>query len=195
MKTIDIKVHRRDKTGKSDARKLRKQGYVPCVIYGGKETIHCYTTEKELKDLIYTPEVFLVNIDIDGEKKIQAIQKEAQFHPVTDRILHVDFLEVYEDRPVKVNMPVKLVGFAKGVQAGGQLYQLMRYIKVKGLVKHIPEHLEIDITDLGLGKSIKIADLHFDNLEIIEPPSAVVALVKLTRAAISRMQEEAKQQK
>ncbi len=195
MKTIDIKVHKRDKVGKSATRKLRREGYVPCVIYGGEEVIHCYTTEKELKDIIYTPEVFLINIDIDGQKKLQAIKKEAQFHPVSDRVLHVDFLEVTEDKPVKVHMPVKLVGFAKGVQAGGQLYQLMRYIKVKGLVKDIPEHLEVDITDLGLGKSLKIADLKFENLEILEPESAVVALVKLTRAAISRMQEEAKQQK
>ncbi len=195
MKTIELKVHKREKVGKSDSRKLRRQGYVPCVIYGGKEVIHCYTTEKELKDLIYTPEVFLINIDVDGEKQLQAIQKEVQFHPVSDRPLHVDFLEVYPDRAVKVSMPVKLKGFAKGVQAGGQLYQLMRYLKVKGLVKDIPEHLEVDVTDLGLGKSIKIADLKFDNLEIMEPESAVVALVKLTRAAISRMQEEAKQKK
>ncbi len=195
MKTIDIKVYKRDKLGKSSSRKLRKQGFVPCVIYGGKEVIHCYTPEKELKDLIYTPEVFLVNIDLDGEKKFQAIKKEAQFHPVSDRVLHIDFLEVNENKPVKVHMPVKLTGFAKGVQAGGQLYQLMRYIKVKGLVKDIPERLEVDVTDLGLGKSLKISDIKFDKLEVLEPESAVIALVKLTRAAISRMQEEAKQQK
>ena len=195
MKTIELKVYKREKVGKSDSRKLRRQGNVPCVIYGGKEVIHCYTSEKALKDLIYTPEVFLINIDVDGEKKLQAIKKEVQFHPVSDRPIHVDFLEVYPDRPVKVNMPVKLKGFAKGVQAGGQLYQLKRYLKVKGLVKHIPEHLEVDVTDLGLGKSIKISDIKFENLEIMEPASAVVALVKLTRAAISRMQEEAKQNK
>ncbi len=194
MKTIELKVYRRDKVGKAATKKLRKEGYVPCVIYGGEETIHCYTTEKDLKDIIYTPEVYLINIDVDG-KKLQAIKKDAQFHPVTDKILHVDFQEVREDRPVRLHMPVKLVGYAKGVQAGGQLYQLMRYIKVKGLVKDIPEHLEIDISDLGLGKSLKISDLKFENLEILEPPSAVVALIKLTRAALSRLQEEAKQQK
>ena len=194
MKSIDLKVYRREERGKSAARKLRKEGKVPCVIYGNGDVIHGYVFERELKDLIYTPEVFLINIDLEGEK-LQAILKETQFHPVTDRILHVDFMKVTEDKPVKVYMPVKLVGFAKGVQAGGQLYQLMRYIKVKGLVKDIPDHLEIDVTDLGLGKSLKISDLQFDNLEILEPESAVVALVKLTRAAISRMQEEAKQQK
>ncbi len=194
MKSIDLKVYRREEKGKSAARKLRKEGKVPCVIYGNGGVIHGYVYERELKDLIYTPEVFLINIDLEGEK-LQAIVKDTQFHPVTDRILHVDFMQVVEDKPVRVYMPVKLVGFAKGVQAGGQLYQLMRYIKVKGLVKDIPDHLEIDVTDLGLGKSLKISDLHFDNLEILEPASAVVALVKLTRAAISRMQEEAKQQK
>ena len=194
MKSIDLKVYRREEKGKSAARKLRKEGKVPCVIYGNGSVIHGYVYERELKDLIYTPEVFLINIDLEGEK-LQAIVKDTQFHPVTDRILHVDFMQVVEDKPVRVYMPVKLVGFAKGVQAGGQLYQLMRYIKVKGLVKDIPDHLEIDVTDLGLGKSLKISDLHFDNLEILEPASAVVALVKLTRAAISRMQEEAKQQK
>ncbi len=194
MKSIDLKVYRREEKGKSAARKLRREGNVPCVIYGDGGVVHGYVKERELKDLIYTPEVFLINIDLEGEK-LQAIVKETQFHPVTDRILHVDFMKVVEDKPVKVYMPVKLVGFAKGVQAGGQLYQLMRYIKVKGLVKDIPDHLEIDVTDLGLGKSLKISDLSFENLEILEPESAVVALVKLTRAAISRMQEEAKQQK
>ncbi len=194
MKSIDLKVYRREEKGKSASRKLRREGNVPCVIYGDGEVIHGYVKERELKDLIYTPEVFLINIDLEGEK-LQGIVKETQFHPVTDRILHIDFMKVVEDKPVKVYMPVKLVGFAKGVQAGGQLYQLMRYIKVKGLVKDIPDHLEIDVTDLGLGKSLKISDLKFDNLEILEPASAVVALVKLTRAAISRMQEEAKQQK
>ena len=194
MKNIDLKVYRREGKGKSVAKKLRKEGKVPCVIYGNGKIIHGYVYERELKDIIYTPEVFLINIDLEGEK-LQAILKDTQFHPVTERILHIDFMEVNEDKPVKVYMPVKLVGFSKGVQAGGQLYQLMRYIKVKGLVKDIPEHLEIDITDLGLGKSLKISDLHFENLEILEPASAVVALVKLTRAAISRMQEEAKQKK
>ena len=194
MKNIDLKVYRREGKGKSVAKKLRKEGKLPCVIYGNGKIIHGYVYERELKDIIYTPEVFLINIDLEGEK-LQAILKETQFHPVTERILHIDFMEVSENKPVKVYMPVKLVGFSKGVQAGGQLYQLMRYIKVKGLVKDIPEHLEIDITDLGLGKSLKISDLHFENLEILEPASAVVALVKLTRAAISRMQEEAKQKK
>ncbi len=194
MKTIDLKVFKREGKGKSYARKLRREGKVPCVIYGDGEVIHGYVIEKDLKDLIYTPEVFLINVDLEGEK-MQAILKDAQFHPVTDRVLHIDLMKVTEDKPVRVYMPVKLVGFAKGVQAGGQLYQLMRYIKVKGLVKDIPAHLEVDITDLGLGKSLKISELHFDNLEILEPQSAVVALVKLTRAAISRMQEEAKQAK
>jgi len=193
MKQANVKVWTREKTGKSATRKLRRQGYIPCVIYGDGEVIHCYTTEREIHKIIYTPEVFLVNLDInDGKRTVQGVIKETQFHPVTDNILHIDFQKVSEDRPIKIHMPVKLVGYAKGVQQGGQLYQLMRYIKVKGLVKDIPDVLEVDVTDLGLGKSLKIADIKFENLKILEPESAVVAVVKLTRAAISRMQEEEK---
>ncbi len=194
MKSFELKAYKREEMGKSAARKLRREGKVPCVIYGDGNVIHAYVYEREVKDLIYTPEVFLVNIDLEGQK-LQAIVKDTQFHPVTDHILHVDFMKVTENKPVRVYMPIKLVGFAKGVQAGGPLYQLMRYIKVKGLVKDIPDHLEIDVTDISLGKSLKISDLHFDNLEILEPGSAVVALVKLTRAALSRIQEESKQEK
>ncbi len=194
MKTIELQVKRREDTGKKAARKLRKQGYVPCVVYGGETPIHCYAKESTFKDIVYTPEVFLITLDIDGEK-VKAIKKDVQFHPVKDNILHVDFLKVTEDKPVKLYMPVKLVGFAKGVQAGGQLYQLMRYIKVKGHIQDIPERLEVDITDLGLGKSLKISDLKYDKLEVLEPASAVVALVKLTRAALSRLEAEKQAQK
>lgn len=182
MKTLEIKGSLRSETGKKTTKAVRNADAVPCVVYGGKETAHFQVTNSELRHLIYTPEIFLVNLDIDG-KKSNAILKDAQFHPVKDTILHVDFLEVFEDKPIVMNVPVKLEGLAEGVKAGGKLSQEMRKIRVKGLYKNVPEKLVINIEHLGLGKTIQIGALAFDNLEILTPKMNVVAAVKLTRAA------------
>jgi large subunit ribosomal protein L25 len=132
--------------------------------------------------MIYSPEVFVVNLDIDG-KKTKSIMKALQFHPVSDKVLHIDFLEVTEDRPVVVELPVKLEGLAEGVKAGGKLALEMRKLKVKGLYTQIPENVIVDVTELGLGKSIQVANVAVENLEILNAKNAVVAQVKLTRAA------------
>jgi len=132
--------------------------------------------------MIYSPEVFVVNLDIDG-KKTKAIMKALQFHPVSDKVLHIDFLEITEDKPVVVELPVKLEGLAEGVKAGGKLALEMRKLKVKGLYTQIPENIVIDVTELGLGKSIQVAKVSAANLEILNAKNAVVAQVKLTRAA------------
>ncbi len=193
MESVDIKVHKRTDLGKKAAKKLRKQGMVPGVLYGGEEVVHFYAPESAFKHIIYTDRVYIVNLDIDG-KVYKTIRKATQFHPVTDRLLHIDFLELHEGKPVKLYVPVKLTGFAEGVRMGGNLFQLMRYMRIKALPKHLPDHLEIDVTNLGLGKSLKVEQLSFENIEILEPKSAVVAVIKLTRAAKSKQAAEAEQQ-
>ena len=139
-------------------------------------------TNSDLRKLVYTPEVYLVNLDVNG-KKCNAIVKDLQFHPVTDRILHIDFLEVSENKPVVVEIPVKLEGLAEGVKAGGKLSLEMRKLRVKGIYTQIPERIVIDVTSLGLGKSIQVGAVSVPNLEILNAKNAVVAQVKLTRAA------------
>ena len=189
MQEFNLKARKRTETGKKYTKKLRKEGYVPAVIYGGEENILCEIETKALKHLIYTDKVYLVNLDLDGEV-YKCIKKDEQFHPVTDDLLHLDFLRIFDDKKVKIYLPVKLTGFAVGVKTGGHLYQLKRYMKVNAFPKDIPDNLQIDVTNLGLGKSLKIEELSFDNLEILEPASDVVAMVKLTRAAMSKADAE-----
>ena len=182
MKTFELKGTVRTGLGKKATKAERVAENVPCVLYGGAENVHFITTVSELRKLVYTPEVFIVNLDIDG-KVTKSIMKALQFHPVTDKVLHIDFLQVTEDKPVIVEIPVKLEGLAEGVKAGGKLALEMRKLKVKGLYTQIPENIVIDVTPLGLGKSVQVAKVSVPNLEILNAKNAVVAQVKLTRAA------------
>jgi len=182
MKTFELKGTVRTGLGKKATKAERVAENVPCVLYGGTENVHFITTVSELRKLVYTPEVFIVNLDIDG-KVTKSIMKALQFHPVTDKVLHIDFLQVTEDKPVIVEIPVKLEGLAEGVKAGGKLALEMRKLKVKGLYTQIPENIVIDVTPLGLGKSVQVAKVSVPNLEILNAKNAVVAQVKLTRAA------------
>jgi len=182
MKTFELKGAVRTDLGKKATKAERVVDKVPCVLYGGVENTHFTTTVSDIRKMIYSPEVFVVNLDIDG-KKTKAIMKALQFHPVSDKVLHIDFLEITEDKPVVVELPVKLEGLAEGVKAGGKLALEMRKLKVKGLYTQIPENIVIDVTELGLGKSIQVAKVSAANLEILNAKNAVVAQVKLTRAA------------
>ena len=182
MKTFELKGTVRTDLGKKATKAERVSENVPCVLYGGAENTHFTTTVSDIRKMIYSPEVFVVNLDIDG-KTTKAIMKALQFHPVTDKVLHIDFLQVSEDKPVVVELPVKLEGLAEGVKAGGKLALEMRKLKVKGLYPQIPENIVIDVTALGLGKSIQVAKVSVENLEILNAKNAVVAQVKLTRAA------------
>jgi len=182
MKTFELKGAVRTDLGKKATKAERVVDKVPCVLYGGVENTHFTTTISDIRKMIYSPEVFVVNLDIDG-KKTKAIMKALQFHPVSDKVLHIDFLEISEDKPVVVELPVKLEGLAEGVKAGGKLALEMRKLKVKGLYTQIPENIVIDVTELGLGKSIQVAKVSAANLEILNAKNAVVAQVKLTRAA------------
>lgn len=184
MKTIEIKGTARKELGKKATRELRKKQHVPCVIYGGEEIIHFSAHENDFRHIVYTPNVYIINVDVEG-KKLKAVMQDLQFHPVSDKIEHIDFYEVTDDKPLNIKIPVKLNGLAAGVQAGGKLYLLARYLKVKGLSKDLPDQLDVDVTKLELGKVIKVGELSFDNLQILENKGAVVAAVKLTRSSVS----------
>ncbi len=184
MEKFTLKARKRTGTGKKYTHKLRKEGYVPAVVYGGGENLLCEVEARDLRHLIYTDKVYLIELDFGGEK-IECIKKEEQFHPVTDELLHLDFLRTFEDKKVKIYIPVKTEGFSVGVKAGGHLYQLKRYVQIKALPKNIPDNLKIDVTNIGLGKSIKIKDIDFEGIEILDHAADVIVLVKLTRAAMS----------
>ncbi|MFN8257963.1 MAG: 50S ribosomal protein L25/general stress protein Ctc [Bacteroidales bacterium] len=182
MKTFEIKGEIRKATGKLDSQKLRNAEKVPCVLYGGKENLHFSLELKPLKKLVYSPHVYLVDLDLNG-KKHSAIIKELQFHAVTDVLTHVDFLEIFEDKPIEMHIPVEVHGLSAGVKAGGKLSIITRKLKVKALPKNMPDTLKVDVTDLGMGKSVKVGDLKYDNIELLNVKNTVIASVKLTRAA------------
>ena len=189
MKSIEIKGSLRTETGKKATRDLRKNNSVPCVLYGlnkdekgNQVATHFTVTNDGLRNLVYTPHIYVVDLNIDG-KIVTAIMKDIQFHPVTDNILHVDFLQIDESNPIVMEVPVKLEGLAEGVKAGGKLALQVRKLKVKALYNLIPERLVIDVTNLGLGKTIKVGELNYEGLQILNAKEAVVCAVKLTRAA------------
>ena len=189
MKSIEIKGSLRTDIGKKATRELRKNNGVPCVLYGVKKdenglpvATHFYVPTEGLRKLVYTPNIYLVNLDIDGTV-VTAIMKDLQFHPVTDAILHVDFLQVEENKAIVMEVPVQLEGLAEGVRAGGKLALQIRKLKVKALYNAIPERLVIDVTPLGLGKTIKVGESSYEGLELLNAKDAVVCAVKLTRAA------------
>lgn len=189
MKTISISGSARTVVGKKATNALRKEGLVPCCIYGvqkdseGKPATKAFSvTTESLRKLVYTPDIHVVELTIDGTTT-KAILKDIQFHPVKDTILHVDFYEITEEKPIVMAVPVKLQGLAEGVRAGGKLVQLQRYLKVKAIYTSIPEILTVDVTPLALGKSIKVCDLSFEGLELVTAKEALVCAVKTTRAS------------
>ena len=189
MKSIEVKGSLRETVGKTTSKTLRKQGQVPCVLYGNGENVHFHTHENSFKQLVYTPNAYMVDIDIDG-KKHKAVLRDIQFHPINDKILHVDFYEVDEKSPVWMKIPVKLEGSAIGVLNGGRLVQKMRTVRVKALPNEFPDDITIDITDLEIGKSVKVADFADGKIEFLEPANAVLVIVKTARAAAKLAEEE-----
>jgi large subunit ribosomal protein L25 len=189
MKTIEITVKKRVKTGKSDTRNLRKDDNVPCVLYGGEKVLHFYAHKNEFRKLVYTPEALIVHLNIDGEKH-EAIMQALQFHPVLDHINHIDFIEVDESKPVIINIPIQLTGSCIGIKNGGKLREKKRYLKVRGLVKKLPEILEIDMTNVDIGHVVKVEDLSYPNVEILDPARSMVVAVISSRLAAKGMGEE-----
>ena len=182
MKTFELAGEVRSEVGKKATKAVRVAEAIPCVLYGGKENVHFTVTEGAVRKLVYSPDVFVVNLTVGGVTT-KSIMKELQFHPVSDKILHLDFLEIDETKPVVVEVPVQLQGLAEGVKAGGKLSLETRKLKVKGLYTNIPEKIDVDVTTVGLGKTIQVGKLQVKDLEILNNKNAVVAQVKLTRAA------------
>jgi len=182
MKSFELQGNLRKSLGKKDAKALRKNKQVPCVIYGGKEILHFYVPAGDFKNLVYTNHVYIVTLKID-EKEHLATMKEIQFHPVSDEIIHVDFVEVYRENPVVIGLPVEITGNSAGIRAGGKLRQRKNYIKVRGLIKDLPDSIVIDITDLEIGQSILAGDLKFNKFQVLEPNHALVVGVVTSRIA------------
>ena len=189
MKTLAINVKEREKVGKSNTRALRNQGNVPCVLYGGEKQVTFYAHENDFRKLVYTPDVFVVELNIDGNK-FRAIMQDIQFHPVSEKILHIDFLQVFDDKPVTVSIPVILEGIAEGVRNGGNLMFRRNKIITKGLVANLPDAIKINIEHLKIGMFTYIKDLDIEGCEFLAPGNSVVVGVKTARTAIEETVEE-----
>jgi large subunit ribosomal protein L25 len=190
MKTIEIKGSFRTELGKKSSKQSRKAGNVPCVIYGKEENIHFQAPELSFKNLVYTPEAHLVKLLIDN-KEFNVVLKDMQFHPVSDKILHADFVEIFDDKPVVISIPIKITGDSVGVIAGGKLSIKRRNLKVKGLPKNLPEHLTIDITNLKIHEGVKVGDLSFDKIELLDPKKSMVLTIATSRVAAKSEEEVA----
>ena len=182
MKTIEINGSFRKELGKKSSKELRKAGNVPCVVYGGKENIHFFSHENNFTKLIYTPDAHLVHLKIEG-MEYRVILKEIQFHPVSDKIIHIDFTEVFDDKPISISIPINVTGDSAGVKAGGKLRIRKRSLLVRGLAADIPEHLPIDITELKIHDSVKVSDLSFDKIELTDPNKSMVLTIATSRVA------------
>jgi len=184
MKTVVVKGQKREALGKKGAKLLRSKEIVPAVLYGAGEPVHFSVPFSELRQLVYTPGVYLIDLDIDGTI-YSAIMQDIQWHAVEEQILHIDFLKIEENKKIKIEVPVKVVGLAKGIKAGGKLKTNLRRLKVKALAKDLPDTIEINVTKLGIGQSIKVGDLSLKDIEILDKKSNVVVAVTITRAARS----------
>jgi len=190
MKSIVINGKTRNVFGKKEAKKQRKNNEIPCVLYGGKETIHFSAPLPEFHPLYYSPEAYLVDLMIDGVKH-HATMQASQFHPVSDKLLHVDFKEIFDDKAVSIKVPLLITGNSIGVRNGGKLRQRRRDLSIRALPNLLPDHLEIDITDLDIGKSINVIDLKFENIKILDLPNVQIVAVISARAALKGMEEVA----
>ena len=191
MKSITIKGSQRESVGKKATKALRNAGKVPCVLYGGDKPVHFSADEKAFKSLIYTPEVFTATIELDGAT-YSAVLQDIQFHPVSDEILHIDFYQLFDNKAVTMEIPVRLVGKSKGVMVGGALRHNLRKLKVKALPANLPDFIEADITELEIGNKLYVTTLQNDNFTILHPDNTVVAQVRMSRNAAKAAAEAEK---
>ncbi|MFT6939074.1 MAG: large subunit ribosomal protein L25 [Cyclobacteriaceae bacterium] len=189
MKTVEIIGYNRANLGKTESKRLRAEGNAPCVLYGSGEQIHFYSPMILFKDVIYTPEARFVDLNIEGVKK-KAILQDAQFHPVSEIIMHVDFLELDDKKEIKMAIPVRTEGVSPGVQNGGKLTMKLRHVSVKALPQNMPEFIKLDISGLKLGKTVKVAQLKTDGFEILNNPLVTIASVEVPRAMKGKTEEE-----
>ena len=189
MKSVSNSGSLRENVGKKDAKAQRSKGMIPCVIYGGKDQKMFVVDEREFKNLLYTPEVKYAEVNINGDVR-RAIVQETQFHAITDRLMHVDFLEVVDGKPITIEIPFMVKGTSPGVLKGGLLKKRVRKLKVRGLLENIPENITADISSLDINDMTKIGDIHIDNLEIVDNPNKVVLQVVPTRGSAAATTEE-----
>jgi large subunit ribosomal protein L25 len=183
MKQVSLSGSLRENVGKKDAKKHRKEGNVPCVMYGGKEQIHFVAGDKAFRKLIFTPEVCIVSLEVDG-KKFNTVIQEVQYHPVTDNILHIDFLEILPEKPVTIGVPVKVIGTAPGVLKGGKLVLKTRKLKLQALMQHLPDEITVSIDPLDIGDSVKVKDLNIENITFLDSPNTVIVGVRTARVLV-----------
>lgn len=189
MEPINLEAKARETVGSKDSKNLRREGMIPCELYGGKDNVHFYAPILDFRDIIYTDKLRIANIKVDG-KEYKALIKEIQSHPVTDRILHLDFQELVSGKQVITEIPLKLTGMAEGVRDGGVLLQKLRKIKVKSLPENLEEQIEVDVSPLKLGKSINVGDWDWKGKEVLEQDSTPIARVTIPRAAKTAEEEE-----
>ena len=193
MKEVSLSGSLRSNVGKKDAKAVRVAGEVPCVIYGTGRQIHFSVKHVDMEKLVYTPNIYIININVDGTE-MRTIIQDIQFHPVTDKIQHVDFIELQADKKVKVNIPVILFGRSPGVLSGGKLQQIFRKVKVFATPDNLPDSIQVDISILKIGQAIRIRDIKNDQLNILNAPSAVVCSVKMARGAVANVAEDEEEQ-
>ncbi len=184
MKSVTLSGSPRANVGKTDANMLRAKGMVPCVIYGAGEQIHFSADIRDFKNIIFTPETNIVNVEVGG-KSYKTVLQEAQYHKINDKLIHADFLQISEDKPVTVHLPVKTIGTSEGVRAGGKLTIKLRKLKVRGLINKLPEAIELDITKLVIGKSISAGDISIEGLTLLHPKNISIVSVDTTRAVVA----------
>lgn len=180
MKSVSISGSLRENVGKRDAKAQRAQGLIPCVIYGGKQQFQFVVDERQFKNLIYTPEVRYAEIELAGNK-FNAILQASQFHPITDKLLHVDFLEVVENKPITIDIPVKVTGTSPGVLRGGKMAKKVRKLKVKGMLENIPEYIELSINGMEINDTLKVADVQVPNISVVDNPNKVLIAILTSR--------------
>lgn len=191
MKSFEITASKRTGLTKQDTKKLRTNGQVPCVLYGGQENVHFSAPVLSFKGLVYTPAVYKVSLNIDGQTH-EAVMKEAQFHPVTDHLLHIDFMAIHPDKEITINIPVKVTGASEGVKQGGRLITKIRTLKVSALPGKLPDYIEIDSTPLLIGQSVRVGDLKTEGVTFLDSPNNIITGVRITRNVVETPAEAAK---
>ncbi len=194
MKSITVKGQKRESVGKKATKAVRDAGFVPCVIYGGDQPVHFSADERAFKNLVYTPNAHTVEVELDGNKTACILQ-DIQFHPVSDKILHIDFYQLSDDKEIVMEVPVKVVGKSPGVMAGGVLRLNQRRLKVKALPKNLPDFVEANISSLEMGNKLYVTKIATDNFKLMHPDNTVVCQVRISRAAMKAAQEAAKAEK
>ncbi len=189
MKKVSLSGSVRKNVGKKDAKLMRREGLVPSVVYGSKEQIHFSVKENDINKVVFTPNVYIIDLDVDG-KKAQAILKDVQVHPVTEKVLHADFQEVVEGKKVKVNIPVNVTGLAIGVKNGGKLVQNFRSLTAEALADDLPDTIDIDVTDVKIGGKVRVSEVGTEGVSFLNPESAVVVAVQMARGATKPGEEE-----